>query len=78
MIIAERDNVPVPVAVTIFLYMGSNFWFLDAALFWTMGRNCLTAEIFPVIKPASATTGVITRAVDVIYPHIVFYYLFII
>ena len=68
MVRAERNNVPV--SITTLLHMGANFGFLRAAFFRAVRRDGLTAEILPVVKPASATTSVIARSVDVSYSHI--------
>lgn len=75
MIATERDDVPIPVAVAIFLHMGPDFWLLDAAFFWTVSGKCLAAEIFPMVKPTPAAAGIVARAVDVRYLHIVLNYL---
>jgi len=67
MVRAERNNVPV--SRTALLHMGTHLGFLHATFFRAVRWNRLTAEILPVIKPASATASIIARSVDVGYSH---------
>lgn len=64
--LAKRGDVPVVVSNSVFLGMGSHFRLLNALYFRAVEGQRLPTEVFPVVEPATAFTGLDTGAVNVL------------
>ncbi len=69
MLLAERDNVPTVVSRTVFLDMCTYFRLLSTCLFRAVCGERLATELFPVVEPATAFTGTVACAIDVLHFH---------
>jgi len=74
--LTQWDNIPTLIISAVFLDMSANFWAVIAKFYWAPTWYILSADFFPMIKPAAATTFFITGTVKIVYFHPFLIYIF--